>query len=326
LININQLYYGLQSTRNPLSEQPSFEDSINTSVSSILGSSSNGLINTKPINTRAMSGFRMIKPEYINDYAVNIQEKTEAEYVEWFDTVFTTGYGTPSEAKQTENAELIKEATDLDYIYSGSENWVTQKNLIDCFLTRNNLVKHKWSLSGISAFGSIYWESKEVTTVTQYINDEYVESESSRTYDGDFSIGGMEGIFNRAVPRRTKQVRYNSSLDEYYLYSHTIRTVKLKLVLTDGSENINNDGLEFIDKVKCVYDLYDAEDDEIVNTYDNNNVTLVNGAFVSLPAIPAFDVPLDDVHYYYKQNDPNRTIWTYKEFNSYQDVVDLVMQ
>ena len=338
MININRLYYALQTIRRPESDLPTFSPSISTSISSILGSDTkNGKIiggstNVKPINTRQMSGYYMVLPEYFNEYVLSIQEKTESNYVDLANTVFTTDYGIPSEVKQTANAEIIKQATGLEYVYDGTEKWVTQKDLIDCFLTRNNYIKHavrpyNAPLLNNEVYGDVYWESTAITKIKEYINGEYVETTYTRNDSGNFGLFGMEGVFSEAVPRRTKQVRYNSSLDEYYLYSHVLRTVKLKLVLSDGTDNINFSGIDFIDKVKCVYDIiYNDENGQNIRAYDNNHIELINGQFVDLPAIPDFNVPLDDTYYYYKEGNPNRTIWTYKEFDNYQDVVDLVMQ
>lgn len=332
MVNNNQLYYALLCMRDS-QEAANLTPSLETGLSSILINPSK----SRGIDTRRMSYFQVILPEFINDYAVDIQPKITTESLVYISFIVPFIQGGYDPIQGDINADIVKGATSLPYIFDGSEKWVSQADMFDCMLTRNNVLRYIGKRESSPLFnnlGNVFWESTTTEIDTSYVNGEYVVDESESISSGEFRVLGMSGSLNRAKPRRVKRVVYNSALDEYFISLDFNRTVKLKLVLTNGTTVSGvpapqYSGIDFIESLKCVYDSLTfnrvGSGGQTRDTiYDEEAVLLINNQFVQIPDVPDFDPPLDidgetDITF-----EPNRTIWEYKQFD-YKSLTDLLL-
>lgn len=304
MINSSQLYYALLCMRNS-NDRFSFDPCRDTIASDILKDNTEARV----INTFDLSYDSLMLPEYYQDYAINITPKDDPSPYLLFS-------GT-AQAK----ADIVKENTNLDYIYGSDSDWVKQLDLYNCYFTRNNLLRYLAIYSHEvpiePSLGVIEYESTRTRVSTTYnTQDGYVSETSTIEYSG--TLSDMSGGLNRALPSISKTIVYNIFLDEFYISEDIELVVKLKLILNDAS------ALGFLDSYKFVYNELQEFDfvDSII--YDTDVIELNNNAFVTVTARD-FDPPLDKQARYSRSLDGNRVVYTYKEFNTYQELINLVM-
>jgi len=311
------------------SEKAEYTNARNTTIVNILSDPSNA----RGINTWQMAYFNIMLPEYIEDYAVDIQPKTEPAPSLIFIPPFTNNQYDP--VKLDANAEIVKTATGLEYIYDGTETWVKQSDILDCYFQRNNYFRYMTRAFSIySSIGEISYESIRTTIITTW-NTETQSYESETTvnnYNGVL-ISNLNGPRNEAVPSRFKRSSYNFELGEYYTTTDINQTVELKLNLTDGTDDPNYKGVDWVEWVKLVYNYVETYREvsggPVISTftYDYNATQLTNGEFVDLPEIEDFIPDWSQGGYSYSKSfDGTRSVYSFKEFETYQDVVDLVLQ
>ena len=307
MINSIQLYYALQCMRGDIQTYlfTRFDKAKDTTISDMV------LAPTKAIglDTKNLPYSRLILPEFIASYATNISPKSYMDDI-------------TSWPNADDSADIVKSETGLQYIYNGDEKWVSQKDVFNCYFKRNNLLRYTSTINTwfYSYMGVLTHEQTYTSIFTTWDRE-------TDTYKITTTVDVTEGIGARRSSR-SKGYFYDYNQDPQVAYCEQEGIIDIKLKLVLNSNFINS--TEFI---KLTFKYYDSLNLKS-KIYDAETVELKNNQVVTVPGIPDFD-PLsysDPETWasckatFQRSNIPQRKVIEYKKFNTYQDVIDLVMQ
>jgi len=307
VINHNQLYYIFRALGTPTNINSKW--SLSLAKSSKLEDMLDEVIKAVDCQEE-LKNPRSIVPEDIEDYAINVQEKTSFDMkiasnitdVQWYDQV--------------------KSELGLDFIYTDESDWIQLTNNYEQYLAIYNTTKY---LNG-GGFGVIEFvnTTTSISRAWDSNNQVYIVDEIDSVSGGVLAFEG--GIISETGPMpnhdQTSRVqnRWNDDLNESFVAIDFLNDVTYKIVL-------NEDPAVLLEGVKiCLHlKVIDSAPPEITR-YDYFNQMIVDGETLILPqeiATPPL-ATAQVLSYTSSFISDFRSVVTGKDLPTFQSVLDLI--